>query len=966
MDKDSAIQKEVKRAFTHFHDPHLLSKHSLASWLPPKFACYKERGVALQQWLQEALEQLKPVRREPDSSKVWRPYNIFFYKYVEGLEFRDILRKMGISESEFYRQQQQGLEAISHFLTETWRAVPPPPVGIEPIPEVDHFVGRQQELAEYRRLLEEQHFALLSGMAGLGKTSLGAELARALEGRFRVIWFSFCPGRNTHLHAVLEGLALSLAALGQDEYWRFLQADRMAPHSADVHIRYLANILTKGNYLLCFDNAELAAEDSIISSLIEDLLRSACTTDLRVLVIGRNLPLSAQKHPVQFLEGLQREDGQLFLEKMGITLPGALFDRLYTRCEGVPIFMRLFAAWVQNEGLLDAGGNADYRQIEIFIDHLSQQLDVRQYLLCEVYDTLSKVEQRFLEVLAAFRLPIHELDEGALRVFAAEGIEDVTRSLVDLVRRRLISRDKSGRLSLHPLIKEHCYHLLNMRPSNLLPCHRHIAAYYEACQDPLEAAYHSLKGEEYIHAARILIDHQLLLINSGKGNAALELLESIIPFLAGQADDRLHFEVAETQERLYELRGECDKQSLVLARMAGLAVALHDDHRVAAVHNRWAVFHQMKGNYLAATEAAQKGLEAARRCGDRPAEVESLNFLGVALHRRGEYPAARSLYEEALARARSGEECQKEALVLNCLGGLAWETGDCQAAHDYFQQALSIWSALDDQKNKSLCLNNLTAVSFEFGDYSTALKYVREALSIAQSLGDKVREAIALANVGNFYLDIGDDLQAQAYLEQARQICLVTTGKTRVLAIVLNNLAYLSCNRGEYALARQHSSQALEIGRAIGNPHITAYGLLYFGMALEGLADLEAARQAYGEAQNLCHQSGQEPQEMDCRAGLARIALAQGKRAEASSEAEEILAYLSRHGSTGVHDPILVYHTCGSVLSGCGQPLRAREAFRAGKALLEQQAAKIIDPDLRRCFLENIALHRAMQEIVTD
>ncbi len=63
----------------------------------------------------------------------------------------------------------------------------------------------------------------------------------------------------------------------------------------------------------------------------------------------------------------------------------------------------------------------------------------------------------------------------------------------------------------------------------------------------------------------------------------------------------------------------------------------------------------------------------------------------------------------------------------------------------------------------------------------------------------------------------------------------------------------------------------------------------------------------------------------------------------------------------GTLEPFRVYLTCCRVLKANQAP-RADEILDTARRLLQEQAAKISDEELRRLFLENVAAHR---EILT-
>jgi hypothetical protein len=134
------------------------------------------------------------------------------------------------------------------------------------------------------------------------------------------------------------------------------------------------------------------------------------------------------------------------------------------------------------------------------------------------------------------------------------------------------------------------------------------------------------------------------------------------------------------------------------------------------------------------------------------------------------------------------------------------------------------------------------------------------------------------------------------------------------------------------------------------------------GYALEGLGHLEEARDAYQQALDIRQALNQAHLTTDLMAGLARVSLAQGNLLQAKSQVEEILHYLDTGTLDGADRPFCIYLTVCHVLRASDDP-RAGDVLDTAHCLLQQWAAQIDDPELRRSFLENVADHR---EIATE
>jgi tetratricopeptide (TPR) repeat protein len=167
---------------------------------------------------------------------------------------------------------------------------------------------------------------------------------------------------------------------------------------------------------------------------------------------------------------------------------------------------------------------------------------------------------------------------------------------------------------------------------------------------------------------------------------------------------------------------------------------------------------------------------------------------------------------------------------------------------------------------------------------------------------------------------------------------------------------------GEDRVALEHSQLALDITQKLGYRKFRAYALTYLGHALVNLDRLPEAAEAYREALLLRREFGQPHMSMEPLAGLARISLAENDLARAQTHVEEILGFLQDNTLDGTEEPFRVYLTCYRVLHANQDP-RAQEILNTAHGLLQEQAVRISDEELRRSFLENVAAHR---EIVRE
>jgi tetratricopeptide (TPR) repeat protein len=169
----------------------------------------------------------------------------------------------------------------------------------------------------------------------------------------------------------------------------------------------------------------------------------------------------------------------------------------------------------------------------------------------------------------------------------------------------------------------------------------------------------------------------------------------------------------------------------------------------------------------------------------------------------------------------------------------------------------------------------------------------------------------------------------------------------------LINLGDNALSQEDYALAQTCSAQALSLAHTVGSRYLQGFALTVLGQALLGLERLDQAADAYAEAFRVQQELGQPNLAIGSRAGLARVALAQGDAAKALAHVDAILAYLEVGTLKGTGEPFLVELTCYEILRSVGDP-RAPGLLESFYQQIQAQAAKITDEATRHMVLENV------------
>ena len=185
-------------------------------------------------------------------------------------------------------------------------------------------------------------------------------------------------------------------------------------------------------------------------------------------------------------------------------------------------------------------------------------------------------------------------------------------------------------------------------------------------------------------------------------------------------------------------------------------------------------------------------------------------------------------------------------------------------------------------------------------------------------------------------------------------------GFERASLIMLCQCAY---RQGDGEAARAFGYRALALLTGLKSRYWRATLLNFLGHTLVDLGSLDEAIDAYEQVLSLQQEPNDES--VDALAGLARVSLLQDDLAGALTHVEAATSYLEAR-SVQKHyyyeEPSLEYLTCYRVLRANGDS-RAWEVLDTAHRLLQEQAAKIGDEELRRSFLRNVVARR---EIVKE
>jgi tetratricopeptide (TPR) repeat protein len=606
-------------------------------------------------------------------------------------------------------------------------ALPPhtplPPSSRMPFTRNTHFVGRAPDLLAIAQAFGRGAAVAVTGLGGLGKTSVATEFVHRYGQFFAggVFWLSFAEPATISAEVAQCGAARHLALYTD-------AAGLSLPEQvAAVRAAWRQDIPR----LLVFDNCD--------ADEIEEVVRewTPASGDCRILITSRRGWWSPRSGVEALpLHTLPRPECIALLHQHRPDLSDADADEIAQAVGDLPLALYLAGSYLERYRTTTPAAYLERLRSPDLLDHPSLK------------GTRLKQEHN---------PTTHDLHIG--RSFAVSYT-------------RLDATDSIDALALALLARAAYF-----APGEPIPRTLLLAALALSEEDEDEEA--RLDAEDALHR---LLEVGLLLVDKQDGSLTLHRL--LAAFVQGTAGDEAA--QAAVEEAIYHTVNALNKKGIpqpVLMLQNHLRhvtdqAKQRSDEKAAQLCSTTDYHLGMIGNYSEARIYSERALAIREQVlgPEHPDTALSLNNLAGLLRAQGDYAAARPLSERALAIWEQvlGPDHPHTATSLNNLAGLLRAQGDYAAARPLSERALAIWEQVlgPDHPLTATSLNNLALLLRAQGDYAAARPLFERALAIyEQVLGpEHPLTALSLNNLAGLLRDQGDYAAARPLYERALAI----------------------------------------------------------------------------------------------------------------------------------------------------------------------------------------------------
>ena len=222
-----------------------------------------------------------------------------------------------------------------------------------------------------------------------------------------------------------------------------------------------------------------------------------------------------------------------------------------------------------------------------------------------------------------------------------------------------------------------------------------------------------------------------------------------------------------------------------------------------------------------AEEVGKRILSNLRRLQDQLGEANILRELGIISIETGNVEEAQKKYEKALKIYQNIDVELDEARALWLLGLLSLRRGNFEEARKRYGKALKIYQNIDSKWGEAATLVRLGILAVMTGNLEEARKRYGKALKIFQTIDSKLGEAHFFVRLGDLAMLLGDLEESKIRYEKALRIYKLVDFKVDE-AWCLTRLGQWAAFVDKFDYAESCLDKAFAMCREVGAPHVQA------------------------------------------------------------------------------------------------------------------------------------------------
>lgn len=721
----------------------------------------------------------------------------------------------------------------------------------------EHFVGRRRSIQRCLRTLQssqgDNHYAegvLLSGMGGLGKSSLAARLCERMDGYKRILFV----GALDELGFITK----VSDALGDPEAIGLLNQFGLSL-TQQLRNLFVGPLATQPIIFVLDDfeqNLEASGGGYIVKSepleALEPLLTAIRDTgsESRVIVTSRYQfplpsPLRLREEPLETLRGgeLAKKLTRLaaFSSSSSIEIEEKTRERARTLGAGNPRLLE----WL-NKILVD--GPTDATPIMDAMEAAAEKFR-ENILLSKLLAQLPGECRRLIALASVYELPV---DRQAIAV-AVNGPIDPhlgRASSLGLIESGVNPATGQSRYFVSPIVLPQIESDISVEVKTEA-IERAVNHLYQArmnvgVRGTVEEEFEIFRlamivGERKI-TAEIGCQIARIWVNNHRYREAESLCQSALKLCE---DNRLLLDLARAQAVL----GKTSEALQNYERALSLCPNSDLNERSGILFNL-AMLTSHQGDMQRALELWQQSLTLKEQIGSIQGKAATLSAMAGIVAKQGNIKYALELWKQSIEIDEQIDDIQNKAATLHNMAGVIAQAGDIKYALELLQQSLDISELVSDVKGKAATLHRMAGLILQQGHIERALNLMQQSLVLKEQIGDVIGIAATLHNMAHLSAQRGDVNNAldlwQRSLSLKEQI-----GDIQGKAVSLTMMAVVIAQQGDIKHALSLCYQSLSLLEQVGDVQAKATTLSNIAWLTSELGDFEESRRLYLEAAGL-------------------------------------------------------------------------------------------------------------------
>lgn len=707
------------------------------------------------------------------------------------------------------------------------------------MPVVQGFVGRGKELEGLRRSVGDgaTKAVVVSGIPGIGKTTLVAEFLRDWKREHDVFWLKMHEW--TGLRGLLVALGEFLSAQGKPALLGSIrQAESLDLDRISIILR---SEVSGSKGIAVIDDFHKGDERVREAVKVAFEILAEEDSDLTLILIGRSISAffdarnsrMSRRAATIVVEELDADSCRQILQRRGI--PERYHEKALAVANGHPLCLQLFDP-----------ASESTRPSE-FYDFMDREVSV----------SLSPMETGIMTASALARYPLPPDAFSSPRIAYGEESSqssllqleaDMGRALIALKEKNLIVEGAYGVIDSHDLLKD----FFRSKASGRLRRSIHLALsqFYIDGDSPFsanEAVHHLTEAGDLDSALEIAKTYGREILERVGCFTLRAFLEASLTTKAKYLREP-GFQLLSAE--ICEMEGDLDSAIRALGGISSSGGPTGDAVVARAMRLQGNILTR-KGELQKAQDSLVRGKEIATSLGDARLRSSISCDLGNLYHKQGLLGPARENLEDAIKEA---EEAGDDVLRGRSLYGIA----KIVAAEERYEEAISIekssldilrqTGALSDQAK---VLSSMGSCYDAIGRHEDALRCQDEAYDLSVRAGDVFTQGYASVNAANALLDSGLFDEAKKRLDRATEI-ITKTGDVLMLSFLALLEGKMRWEKDEWDPAEGCFKRCIELAERSGQKYYLANWQIIIGNFYASQGKKEIALSYLLSAKEIC------------------------------------------------------------------------------------------------------------------